>query len=704
MGGHTESVVEMIPYITVAEDLEDALCWAAQGGHSQLVAALLDNSSVSPDGRLQVRHESVSVTTGGQTPLMLAAKSLDPATVRILLDKGADATKSSSRDMNKYWRPYSPWQPRPQANTALHSLVKANITKESESAAKEILIMLLASGADLEARDHEGNTPLLSTIGGGYSSSVSLISMNMLIAAGANPLAADNKGGTLLHKACETSFETDAVKRLLELGANHSQRRFSDGATPLHSAVANIHCSDAMIKLLVSHGAYVNVRDAQGNTPLLCAVKDSSIREEQTVGALLDLKADVNLQNDLGQTCLHLFRFSTASYDNNEAKLKNLINTGANLELCDREGKTVLLHTITESGENKVNALLQYSSSLLTARTYREGKSALHLTCHSRDPLKMIQMLVDHGANPTWVDNNGNTLLHEVATRFGGFAEDIALVEKLIELGVPIRALNWQRRTAWHILRPFDAVNDSSRDKASRQGMFSVLLRHDPDIDLNAKDIDGYTPLHLAAASSEAQTFNLLQAGACISAKAFNLRTPLHCAARARKSNILAMLLDHANEAATSDQALDVDAKDKGDRTPLHDACRSGRPESVRILLDHGACADQPYDRPASAFVDSGSPLMACTEFVQEDKLWSCLRSGTAPLDEFRPTMLKSGHRQSFQEDKEQHDTVRIGPIASMLLETGARDQYALQAAVKAKSTALVAAFREKTPSTSRGL
>jgi ankyrin repeat protein len=361
------------------------------------------------------------------------------------------------------------------------------------------------------------------------------------------------------------------------------------------------------------------------------------------------------------------------------------------------------LHAITESGENKVNELLQYSSPLLTARTYREGKSALHLACHSRNPLKMIQMLVDHGADPTWVDNNGNTLLHEVATRFGGFAEDIALVEELIELGVPIRALNWQRRTAWHILRPFDAVNDSSRDKASRQGMFSVLLRHDPDIDLNAKDIDGYTPLHLAASSSEAQTFNLLQAGACISAKAFNLRTPLHCAARARKSNILAMLLDHANEAATSDQALDVDAKDKGDRTPLHDACRSGRPESVRILLDHGACAGQPYDRPASAFVDSRSPLMACTEFVQEDKLWSCLRSGTAPLDEFRPIMLKSGHRQSSKEDKEQHDTVRIGPIASMLLETGARDQYALQAAVKAKSTALVAAFREKTPSTSRG-
>jgi ankyrin repeat protein len=402
MGGHTESVVEMIPYITVAEDLEGALCWAAQGGHSQLVAALLDNSSVSPDGMLQVRHESVSVTSGGQTALILAAESLDPATVRILLDRGADARKSSSRGLNKYRSPYGLRQPRPQGDTALHSLVKANIKKESESAAKEILIMLLASGADLEARDHEGNTPLLSTIGGRYSPFVSLIPMNMLIAASANPLAADNKGETLLHKACEASLETDAVKRLLELGANHSQRRFSDGATPLHSAVANIHCSDPMIKLLVSHGANVNIRDAQGNTTLLWAVKDSGIREKQTVGALLDLKADVNLQNDLGQTCLHSFRLSTAPFNNNEDKLKCLINTGANLELCDRGGKTVLLHAITESDENKVNALLQYSSPLLTARTYREGKSALHLASHSRYPLKMILMLVDHGADPTW--------------------------------------------------------------------------------------------------------------------------------------------------------------------------------------------------------------------------------------------------------------------------------------------------------------
>ena len=66
--------------------------------------------------------------------------------------------------------------------------------------------------------------------------------------------------------------------------------------------------------------------------------------------------------------------------------------------------------------------------------------------------MKMIETLVEYGADPTWTDNHGNTLLHEVAARFQSFAEDVALVEKSVELGMPISAQNCLRRSALHVI------------------------------------------------------------------------------------------------------------------------------------------------------------------------------------------------------------------------------------------------------------
>ena len=85
--GHVESVVAMLPHVTQTEDLEDSLCWAAQGGHSILLAAILDNSPVSPDGRLKIRHEAIQCTTGGETALILAAKALDAIVCGFFLTK-----------------------------------------------------------------------------------------------------------------------------------------------------------------------------------------------------------------------------------------------------------------------------------------------------------------------------------------------------------------------------------------------------------------------------------------------------------------------------------------------------------------------------------------------------------------------------------------------------------------------------------------
>ena len=453
----------------------------------------------------------------------------------------------------------------------------------------------------------------------------------------------------------------------------------------------NLHCPVDHLQLLVSHGADINVQDFNGNTPLHNVCKGYSIAKHRILDVMLSLRADVNLQNILGQTCLHLFHYSDSLGSQDRAKAHSIIDAGANLELCDRDGMTVLLNAVVKN-QALVDVLLQHPKKpSLSARTFLNGKTALHLACQSQNPLELVKKLVSHGADPKWTDNDGNTLLHETAARFGGYPEEISLVEELVEMGVPINARNSRRQIAAHVA-PVHTNNHGSSKGSTRQSFVSVLLRLDPRFDVNAQDICGYTPLHFASAVSESQTFNLIRAGADLNAKSFNLRTPLHCAARGRQSGIIAMLLHFATE---SGHKIDINAADVDGRTPLHDACRSGRPESVRLLIDAGANVQQRDNA-------SATPLMACAEFINEDKIWCCMRNNTAATgliirDDFRPMPItRDRSRQFGADDHTQHDTARVGVIARMLIKAGASIHGALQAALSAKSAELVAAIRQE--------
>lgn len=82
-----------------------------------------------------------------------------------------------------------------------------------------------------------------------------------------------------------------------------------------------------------------------------------------------------------------------------------------------------------------------------------------------------------------------------------------------------------------------------------------------------------------------------------------------------------------------------INQQDKYGRTPLHDACASGKPESVHLLLEAGA---------AFAIIDKNkrTPLHACAEFPNEQRLWNLLShpdevSGQVLQDRFRPTAKK---------------------------------------------------------------
>jgi cytohesin len=98
---------------------------------------------------------------------------------------------------------------------------------------------------------------------------------------------------------------------------------------------------------------------------------------------------------------------------------------------------------------------------------------------------------------------------------------------------------------------------------------------------LNARNADGSTPLHLAVRNNHASVVTaLLESGANRYAKDGKDRTPLHVAASRGATAAMAQLMTVIAK---------LRAHDTSGNTPLHLACSKGMLEAARLLLDSGA-------------------------------------------------------------------------------------------------------------------
>ena len=89
-----------------------------------------------------------------------------------------------------------------------------------------------------------------------------------LLAAGADADARDERGRTPLHRAAHNP-DPAVVAALLKAGAdvNACAGKLYGGMTPLHRAAARRNANPAVVAALVAAGADVNARDERGRTP-----------------------------------------------------------------------------------------------------------------------------------------------------------------------------------------------------------------------------------------------------------------------------------------------------------------------------------------------------------------------------------------------------------------------------------------------------
>ena len=202
---------------------------------------------------------------------------------------------------------------------------------------------LLEKGADKSLKTTPGKLPLLSIA----SVAGSIAAVEMLLSHGCNIDARDSEGNTPLMHATRLG-NTEVVEYLLAQGANPLLRNTSDlGLLHLAALSDNV----LTIKAVLSKNLDINARCAVlGITPLLFCLTQGKL---EAANYLLAMGADENLKSKDGLTVL-----SAAAMSGNVAAIEMLLKRGHNPNSRDGCDKTPLMWAAERGNKAAVEYLL----------------------------------------------------------------------------------------------------------------------------------------------------------------------------------------------------------------------------------------------------------------------------------------------------------------------------------------------------------
>ena len=440
----------------------------------------------------EIRKESVLGNNGvghnregrNNRDLLWAAWNGQKAVVKVLLEKGADLEAKDDTGQTP-------------------------LSMASEKGHKDVVQLLLATGqVDVDSKDKNGQTPLSMAAESGYESVVQLL----LESGQVDVDSKDKNGQTPLWMAARNGYE-GVVQLLLERGQVNVEAEDSEySRTPLWMAAYNGH--EDVVQLLLERGQVnVEAKDSEySRTPLWVAAYNG----HESVVQLLLATGQVNVDSKDKNSMTPLL---IAAANKRESVVRLLLEKGADIEAKEKRGVTPLWTAAFKRRESVVRLLLEKGADVKVADF--DGWTPLHIASENGH-LEIIQLLLDRGADVKGADFDGWTPLHIASKN-----KHLEIIQLLLDCGADVKAA---KKNGWTLLHA-----------ASAEGHLDIVqLLLDRGADVKVADSDGWTPLHAASAEGHLDVVQLLlDCGADVMAADFNRWKPLHIASKYKHLEII---------------------------------------------------------------------------------------------------------------------------------------------------------------------
>lgn len=340
----------------------------------------------------------------------------------------------------------------------------------------------IAAGADVNAKDKDGKTPLMAAATACNDPQV----ISLLAQAGAKVNAQDNEGMTPLLLAAKSNSHPEIIAALVKAGGSLSMGEWDGmkspmvcpGNTPLMCA-AESNSNPKVVEALLQAGSGVNWTDRRGCTALMYAARSTC--NPEVIQVLLRAGADVNRgRPKTGVTPL----IEAAGNNPNPEIVKALMKAGARVNDCavaSTLNKPPFWHlTTTYQHQNPGNP--------------RTGRTALKAACRSNNA-QVVAALVAGGADVNDEDQDGGLPLMIAAQN----ARNGGCVAVLANAGARVNVRDQSGKTPLMYVRHAEDAE--------------ALIRAGADV--NARDNAGESCLHYGRLNGgQAVVDLLLKAGA----------------------------------------------------------------------------------------------------------------------------------------------------------------------------------------------
>jgi ankyrin repeat protein len=308
-------------------------------------------------------------------------------------------------------------------------------------------------------------------------------------------------GNSLLFVAANQN-KNEVVKFLIEKGANINFQNKS-GITPLMAAItssAYLRQNLELINILINSGADLNITNKNGEHSLHIAIlSDYKNNMFDIIKLLIEKGVDLNIISTLsGYNPL-----TTSINKKNIEVAKLLIEKGANIDFQNDNGISPLMVAIAGNLYELIKLLI-YLNVNIDNKTI-DGDTPLIFAVKYKNPVDIINLLLEKGADPSIKNNDGNNALYyaiqnknkdiiNILSKFG--------TNFMTHRNSEIEDLKKKAKEIWKVKGPIcdlkgfhqhigECVNDSvqmlmvSSDKIKEKVQFDIIHKNYDDVNFS---------------------------------------------------------------------------------------------------------------------------------------------------------------------------------------------------------------------------